>query len=158
VFPHQNRYTPLVIASDLIPCERLSAMLEPDYHHLRTETDQGVLVLTITEPLLLDDEVGDALRRDLLGAVAYHQPKKVVLDFGGVRAVSSAAFRPVISLHRRVTEASGQLVLCGLSGMTSEVFRITGLISDDPADGAPLATEAALAAALASLNRPTPQK
>jgi anti-anti-sigma factor len=133
-------------------------MLEPSYRHLRTDTDRGVLVLTIAEPLLLDDALVDALRRDLLAAVAYHQPKKVVLDFQHVRAVSSAAFRPVISLHRRVQEADGQLILCHLCGMAEEVFRITGLISDDPADCPPLATEPDRPAAVARLKRADAKK
>jgi anti-anti-sigma factor len=131
-------------------------MPEPRYNHLKTATNQGVLVLTITDPLLLDEEVVDGLHRDLVAAMEHYQPRKVVLNFQNVKYLASVVFRPVISLHRRVQELKGQLLLCGLSNMVAEVFHITGLVSNDPGGAAPLAAEANLAAAVARLNQPEP--
>jgi anti-anti-sigma regulatory factor len=114
-------------------------MMEPHYRHLRCAPDRGVLVLTITEALVLDDDIADVLRQDFIAAAEYHKPAAVCVCFARVRAVSSVVFRPLISLQRRVQSASGALVLCCLTGMPAEVFRITGLIGeiDAPFDTEP---------------------
>jgi anti-anti-sigma factor len=129
-------------------------MVEPTYRHLQTSTEAGVLVLTITCPLLLDDEVVDALQADLAAAAEHHRPARAVLDFGHVRAMGSAAFRPVISLHRRLREQGGELVLSGLADAVAEVFHLTGLISRVPTGRAPLAAEKDVPAAVARLAGP----
>jgi anti-anti-sigma factor len=126
-------------------------MPEPSYRHLTTAGDGDVLVLTLTDPLLLDEEVVDGVQADLVAAVDRHRPRQVVLDLQHVRAMGSAAFRPVISLHRRLREAGGELVLCGLADAVADIFHLTGLISRIPAGRAPLAAEADVRAAVARL-------
>src|SRR5947209_3547581 len=128
-------------------------MLEPRYRYVKSASDQGVLVLTITQPLLLDEDVIDGLRRDLLDALEYHQANKVILNFQHVKYLASTAFLPLITLHRRLHERRGRLVLCGLSSMAAEVFHITGLVSTETDPGAPFTSEADLAAARARLVR-----
>lgn len=125
-------------------------MMEPRYAYVRCSTDRGVLVLTITQPLLLDEDIADLLRQDFISAVEFHKPSGVAVCFSRVRAVSSSAFRPLISLQRRVQSANGQLVLCSLSGMPAEVFRITGLIGETDA---PFDTETDIPSALTRLTR-----
>jgi anti-anti-sigma factor len=129
-------------------------MAEPTYRHLQVVSDGGVLVLTITCPLLLDEDVVEALQGELAAAVEHHHPRRAVLDFQHVRHMGSAAFRPVISLHRRLRETGGELVLCGLADRVAEVFHLTGLISRIPADRAPLAAEPDVPAAVARLAGP----
>jgi anti-anti-sigma factor len=126
-------------------------MSEPTYRHLRTASDAGVLVLTITHPLLLDDEIVDALQADLVAAVEHHRPRRAVLDFRQVRGMGSAAFRPVISLYRRLRELDGDLVLCGLTNAVADIFHMTGLVSRAPTGRAPLAAEPDVHAAVARL-------
>jgi anti-anti-sigma factor len=126
-------------------------MPEPHYRWLRSAVDRGVLVLTITAPLLLDDDVVGALHQDLVAAVDHHRPRRVVLNFEGVRALGSGAFRPVISLHRRVQEAGGRLVLCGVADAVARVFHLTGLVNPDPSAKAPFTAEQSLDAAVTRL-------
>jgi anti-anti-sigma factor len=126
-------------------------MREPHYRRLKSETQGDVLVLRITQPLVMDENVIDDLREDLLAALDHHKASRLVLDFQQVKALSSDGFRPLISLHRRVQEAGSRLVLCGLGGMVGEVFRLSGLISDDPAAGAPFASAPDVPAAVAML-------
>jgi anti-anti-sigma factor len=114
-------------------------MMEPHYRHLKCSPDRGVLVLTITEALVLDEEIADTLRQDFIAAVEYHKLPHVVICFTRVRSVSSVIFRPLISVQRRVQSMSGRLLLCCLTGMPAEVFRITGLIGEG--DDAPFETE-----------------
>jgi anti-anti-sigma factor len=126
-------------------------MPEPDYRCLRSAVDRGVLVLTITAPVLLDEAVVDALHQDLVAAVAHHQPRRVILDFQNVRALGSGAFRPVISLHRRVGELNGRLVLCGVANAVASVFHLTGLLSADPSQRTPFTAAPSLDEAVARL-------
>jgi anti-anti-sigma factor len=133
-------------------------MPEQRYDHLKITTDQGVLVLTITDSLLLDEEVVDGLHQDLVAVLEHYQPRKVVLDFQNVKYLASVVFRPVISLHRRLQELGGRLLLSGLSNMVADVFHITGLVNPQAGSNAPFAAEANLAAAVARLNQPEPGK
>jgi anti-anti-sigma factor len=127
-------------------------MLEPHYHHLKTTTDRSVLVLTITTPLLLDEDVADALRHDLLAALGAHTAStKVVLNFRNVRSMSEAAFRPLISLSRTVQQRNGHLLLCCLAPLVAEVLRMSELIGSKPGDHAPFETEDELSSAVTRL-------
>jgi anti-sigma B factor antagonist len=130
-------------------------MLETQYNfrYLKCGTDQGVLVLTVTESSLLDDAVINVIRNDLLGAIADFAINKVVVDFQNVRFISSAAFRPLFSLHRRINELNGKFVICGLTGMVAEVFHLTGLTAPAPGAAAPFLTAPDVAAAVEMLKK-----
>jgi anti-anti-sigma factor len=111
-----------------------------------------VLVLTITTPLLLDEDVADALRQDFLAALEYHAAStKVALNFRGVRSVSEAVFRPLITLSRSVRERHGHLLLCCLSPLVAEVLRMSDLLGSDPAIPAPFEAEDELSDAVTRL-------
>jgi anti-anti-sigma factor len=117
------------------------------YHHLECP----VIVLGITEPQLQGDPVADALREDLLAAVDRSGARSVVLDFGRVTYVSSVAFRPLLSLHRKLKQRGGRLVLCGMNERVTEVFHVTRLISTTGTSAAPFESQANVPAAVASL-------
>jgi anti-anti-sigma factor len=123
-------------------------MPEPSYRHVTSARHGDVLVLALTDPLLLDEDVVDGAQAELTDAVERLQARKVVLDFQHVRAMGSAAFRPVISLHRRLREAGGELILCGLANAVADIFHLTGLISRIPAGSSPLAAAADVRAAV----------
>jgi anti-anti-sigma factor len=126
-------------------------MHEPHYRHLKATTDRSVLVLTITTPLLLDEDVADALRHDLLAALDAHPAAtKVVLNFHNVRSLSEAAFRPLISLSRAVVQRHGRLLLCCLSPLVAEVLRMSELLGS-PGDHAPFEAEDDLSTAVTRL-------
>ena len=56
-------------------------------------------------------------------------PSALVLDLAAVPFVSSAALRVFLSASRRLGEAGGQLVFCGLADNVREVFAISGFDS-----------------------------
>jgi anti-anti-sigma factor len=127
-------------------------MPEPLFHHL----DCSAIVLTITEPQLQGDPVADGLRAELFSAVERSGARHVVLDFQHVNYVSSVAFRPLLSLHRKLKELRGRLVLCGMKDRVSEVFHVTRLVSASGTSAAPFELQADVPAAIASLYRRTP--
>lgn len=128
----------------------LSAPPEAIHRHLKSHVEQGVLVLALVENQILDDAVAEAVRLELLMALAQSRARKVVLDFHGVKSVSSAIFRPLLSLQGRLTEQGGHLVLCAMTGLVAQVFRMTGLIVGP---SAPFTAEDDVTAAVARLNQ-----
>src|SRR5262245_50774527 len=122
-------------------------MPEMVYRHLNC----SAVVLGITESQLQGDTVSDDLRADLLGAVERSGARHVVLDFQRVTYVSSVAFRPLLSLHRKLKEHGGRLVLCGMSEQVAEVFHVTRLVSSTGISAAPFELQPDVPTAIASL-------
>lgn len=126
---------------------------EPYYRHLKARTEQGALILALTEHQILDQEQAEALRVELLSAVARAGAHRVIVDFHTVKSVSSAIFRPLISLRGRLKEPGDRLVLCGLSVLVEHILRMSGMIGEGDGQGRPYETAADQAAALAQLGR-----
>jgi stage II sporulation protein AA (anti-sigma F factor antagonist) len=126
-------------------------MSEPNFSHVRGRRENGVLVMTVTVSRIQEDHLADDLRRQLLEAVAYHGATRVALDFAPVQYLTSTAFRPLISLHRKLRELNGRLVLCNLAPHLAEVLLVTRLISADPARPGPFEWASDVAAAIALL-------
>lgn len=130
-------------------------MPEAQNRHLKSTVEQGVLVLTITETELQDEKLADSLLWELLAQVAHHKLNKVVLDLHNIKYVSSVAFRPFLSLHRKLQEmdSTSRLILCGLSSMVGDVFYTTRLISRTGSFDAPFEMAVDVPAALARFGR-----
>ncbi len=130
-------------------------MPEPPFRYVRGSTQQGVFVLTITHPQLRsgDFELVDALRQEMLDAAAQAKATKVVVDLSGVDYVGSAGFRPLLSLRKRLQEAGGEMLLCGLSREVHEVFLTSRLINAAGSNEAPFGVEPDVARAVARLNQ-----
>jgi anti-anti-sigma factor len=126
-------------------------MSEPTYHHLQHHVERGVLVVTLLEAELRTEGVVEAVRHELFDVVARHGTGKVVLDLQKVRYVASAGFHPLLSLHHKLQDEGSRLVLCGLSPILSEVFRVTKLVRGAGAATAPFESEADVPAAVARL-------
>jgi anti-anti-sigma factor len=124
-------------------------MSAPTYHHVECTA----VVLTIAETQLQGDLVSDALREDLLAAVDHSGTANLVIDFHRVTYLSSVAFRPLLSVHRKLKERGGRLVLCGMTPPVAEVFLITRLVSTSGTTPAPFEMQLDVPAALASLCR-----
>jgi anti-anti-sigma factor len=119
--------------------------------HLKCRTEQGVLILTLTDPQLRGDALVNALRHELLAAVAGAPRPKVVLDLSAVSALSSESFRPLLSLRRTVEEQQGRMVLCNLAPVVAQAFQATRLVSTSRSSTATFDVRPDLAAAIASL-------
>ena len=126
-------------------------MAAPRPRHLQARTEQGVLVLTIVDDHVQTDTVAEELRDELLAVLDGVKPTAVALDFRNVQYLSSAGFRPLLSLRRKLHEVGGRLVLCGLNPEVANVFRLTRLISTSSSYSAPFEAEADVPAAVARL-------
>jgi anti-anti-sigma factor len=88
-----------------------------------------VLVLRVEIPRLSDDTVAEMLRDEFLTRLGRCDALHVVIDLGTVTYLSSAGFRPLLSLLREVRKRGGRLVLCGLAELVAEAFIATRLIT-----------------------------
>jgi anti-anti-sigma factor len=79
--------------------------------------------------------------------------RHVVVDFEAVAYLSSASFRPLLSLLREVRARQGHLVLCNLNPNVHEIFTVTRLISSHGSAPAAFEVQADVAAAVASLGK-----
>lgn len=100
---------------------------QPRRQRLEVEDIGDVTVVNFTDKKILDEQniqvIGDQLFRlvDELGR------SKLLLNFGNVEYLSSAALGKLISLNRKVSSAQGKLVLCNIAQQIYEVFEITRL-------------------------------
>ena len=113
-----------------------------------------VVVLTVTKDQILGDELADVLRDQLLAVAVQAQARNAILDFQHVKFLSSAGFRPLLSLHRLLRQQNGKLLLCGLCPEVYEVFEVTRLICTKGITRAPFEVFPDVPSAVASLFQP----
>ena len=87
----------------------------------------GVMVVEFKDSKILDETVIQEIGNELFGLVDKQFRPKMLLDFANVDYLSSAALGKLITLHKRVREANGQLRLCNIQSTIEEVFKITRL-------------------------------
>jgi anti-anti-sigma factor len=110
-----------------------------------------IAVLRIELAQLIGDDLADSLREEFLAARRAIGAQHIIVDFQPVTYLSSASFRPLLSLLREVRAQGGRLVLCNLQPYVHEVFTVTRLISSQEAMPAAFEVQANLTAAIASL-------
>lgn len=110
-----------------------------------------VAVFRIELAQVIGDDLADALRDEFLEARRIIGAQHVVVDFQPVTYLSSASFRPLLSLLREVRAHGGRLVFCNLQPYVHEVFSVTRLIGSPGSSHAAFEVQANLSAAIASL-------
>ncbi len=124
-------------------------MADPNFDHISCRKEPGILVMVLADEKIQGDELGDAIRRELLAALEHYGVNKVVIDFRNVEYLSSAGFRPLLSLHRKLNETRGRMIFCNMSAEIVEIFTVTRLISSTRSANAPFEKAGDLADALA---------
>jgi stage II sporulation protein AA (anti-sigma F factor antagonist) len=110
-----------------------------------------MVVIRIEPSQLMGDTLADALREEFLVVRRAIDARNVILDFQLVTYISSASFRPLLSLLREVRGHGGRLVLCNLQSHVQEVFSVTRLISTHGSSPAAFEMQPDLPSAIASL-------
>ena len=110
-----------------------------------------LVVLSLNEAQINSDAVAESLRDELLSRYLAAGAVHAVLDFRAVQYLSSAGFRPLLSLNRQVRERGGRMVLCHLQPQVEEVFSVTRLLDPDGAGRAAFFAQPTAAAAVARL-------
>jgi anti-sigma B factor antagonist len=102
-------------------------MSQPARRHLRLETIDGVTVVSFVDTKIVSEENIQEVGDQLYSLVEDEGHKQLLLNFGNVQYLSSAALGKLINLKKKVGAAKGKLKLCCIHPDLLEVFRITRL-------------------------------
>ncbi len=101
--------------------------MEQPSSHLKIKKDGTVSVVEFADRKILEElsiqEIGNELRH----LADSEQQIKLLLNFGNVDHLASAALGMLITLHKRVQEQHGELKLSNINKQIFQVFRITRL-------------------------------
>jgi anti-anti-sigma factor len=98
-----------------------------------------ITVVTFNDSKILDEQEIQELGQELYNLVERDGRKKIILNFGAVEFLSSAALGKLIGFEKRIKLNSAELMLTNIRPEIYEVFAITKLtklfeIKDDEAD------------------------
>ena len=88
---------------------------------------ENVTVVRFADRKILDELIIQELGHELFSLVENEERKNLLLNFTNVEFLSSAALGKLISLHKKVERASGNLKLSNIRPEIYDVFRITRL-------------------------------
>jgi anti-sigma B factor antagonist len=94
---------------------------------LKTSRRDVVTVVELVDKRILDETAINQIGQQLFKLAAREEEPRIVLDFSNVAHMSSSMLGTLITLHKRVREKGGQLVLCRIHAPIAEVFQITRL-------------------------------
>lgn len=103
-------------------------MSELRFRYLKTSMDHGVLVATLSPARLEGDAMAQSIVEEMQAAIALAGADKVVVDLEHVQYLTSANFRPFLSLRKHLMEKGGRMALCNLSDPVLQIFQVTRLI------------------------------
>jgi len=96
---------------------------------LKVETVGDVAVVAFVEPSIVDPILIQRLGDDLYRLVDEAGQRKLVIDFGNVRFLSSQTLAVLLTLRKRCDAVGGQVHICGMKTDLHKVFKITKLDS-----------------------------
>ncbi len=102
------------------------------------ETAGLVTITRVTRPDAMEAANVARFGEEALDYVRNHPGCQLLLDFGTVEYLSSAALSEILVLHRKCRETGGDIRLCGMTNDVLKVFKITQLdriveVYDSPA-------------------------
>jgi anti-sigma B factor antagonist len=100
---------------------------QPRRRRLEVEDIGDVTVVNFTDRKILDEQNIQIIGEQLFSLVDELGRRKLLLNFGNVEYMSSAALGKLITLNKKVQAAGGRLILCNIDPQIREVFEITKL-------------------------------
>jgi anti-anti-sigma factor len=92
--------------------------------HVHFEVIQDIAVVGFDDDRIVSQEAVQTIGAQLYGLVDDRGFRKVLVNFRGVRIMTSAMLGKLMGLRKRLVAADGRLRLCGLEPPIREVFRI----------------------------------
>src|SRR5207253_5020724 len=106
----------------------VSAMsAQPRRRRLEVEDIGDVTVVNFTDRKILDEQNIQIIGEQLYSLVDEAGRRKILLNFGNVEYLSSAALAKLITLNKKLQQTGGRLILCNIDPQIREVFEITKL-------------------------------
>src|SRR6185312_12968401 len=107
--------------------ESVSMSSQSRRSRLEVEDIGDVTVVNFTDKKILDEQNIQVIGDQLFSLVDEYGRRKILLNFGNVEYLSSAARGKFITLNKKVNAAGGRLILCNIDPQIYEVFEITKL-------------------------------
>src|SRR6202035_5986825 len=105
----------------------MSMSTPPKRRRLEVEDYGEITVVNFIDRKILDEQNIQKIGEDLFSLVDELGRRKILLNFGNVEYLSSAALGKFITLNKKVNAAGGRLILCNIDPQIYEVFEITKL-------------------------------
>lgn len=96
-------------------------------NELLVQRYKDVTVVNFQNARVLDSENIELMGRSLMDLVSRQDNRKLVLDFGSVKFMSSQALGVLVQLKRSMDAVRGTVVIAGLRPDLYKVFKITNL-------------------------------
>ncbi len=100
---------------------------QPRRRRLEVEHIGDVTVVNFVDRKILDEQNIQVIGDQLFGLVDTEGLRKLLLNFGNVEYLSSAALGKLITLNKKLQGVGGRLILCNIDPQIHEVFEITKL-------------------------------
>ncbi len=94
---------------------------------LEVEDIGDVTVVNFVDRRILDEQNIQVIGEQLFSLVDEVGRRKILLNFGNVEFLSSAALGKLIALQKKLQAVGGRLILCNIDPEIYEVFEITRL-------------------------------
>jgi anti-anti-sigma factor len=101
------------------------AASQKSYLEIQPVGDISVVSFTINK--VLDEQVIEAIGKQLFSLVEDKRVLKIVLNFQKVEYLSSFMIGKLISLNKKIVAAKGRLAICCVNPQIADIFTITGL-------------------------------
>jgi anti-anti-sigma factor len=95
--------------------------------YVKSEVRDEIRIIFIDVQRLVDTAVIDQCSREIMQLLDKSEEKQVLLHFGLVTFMSSAALGMLVRLNKKCKEYKVSLKLCNISPDIFQVFKITGL-------------------------------
>ncbi len=95
--------------------------------NLEIEYCGDVVVATLTDERILEDEQIQALEGSFMPLIEQTDNIQLIIDFSNVKFLTSSVLGLLIRISKKVYEKNGKLRLCAINPKIMEVFRITRL-------------------------------
>ena len=100
---------------------------QPKRRRLELEQIGDVTVVNFIDKKILDEQSIQTIGDQLFSLVDQENCRQMLLNFGNVEFLSSAALGKLIALHKKLQAVGGRLILCNIDPEIYEVFEITRL-------------------------------
>ncbi|MFN0136826.1 MAG: STAS domain-containing protein [Phycisphaerae bacterium] len=94
---------------------------------LIVEIEDEVTAMRFKDPSMLDALAIQRIGKELSELIETATTKKVVVNFDGIRFLSSEALRVLIGLRSKADKAGRKVALCGIRPDLMRVFQLTNL-------------------------------
>jgi anti-sigma B factor antagonist len=131
---------PVVAALNRVPFGRQeNSVYMATQRRIKVNDSGKVTIVTFNDSKIIDEAEIQEFGQELYDLVEREGKKKIILNFGNVEFLSSAALGKLIGFDKRVKQHGAELILSNIRPEIYEVFAITKLtklfvIKDDEAD------------------------